>query len=245
MPGSLFNSADYPEMKALLGKTPICASVHRGFTRSGPALGHETERLPSQGFADPGTDPDPLPGASKTVSGEVPHITVRVIDYVNLPTDTRGELGANAKRILSDAGVALDFIECYHGGVEVGPEACASPLDPASLVLRIAPPKFAVKGRQLGYAAMTQEGGAYITVFIDTAQQKARVSNLSNGTYLGHVVAHEIGHLLLGAESHSSAGIMRPVWRPVDEEWMVRGFLLFDAGQASRMRERLMTQVNR
>ena len=92
---------------------------------------------------------------------------------------------------------------------------------------------------------MTPEGGAYITVFINPAQQKSRIESLSNGAFLGHAVAHEVGHLLLGANSHSSAGIMRPVWRTVDEEWMVKGALLFDAGQARRMRAVLVARAGR
>ncbi len=61
--------------------------------------------------------------------------------------------------------------------------------------------RFAVKGEQLGYAAMTKAGHA--SIFSDPEQQKARVSSLTNGTFLGHVVAREIGHLLLGANSHA------------------------------------------
>ena len=33
---------------------------------------------------------------------------------------------------------------------------------------------------------------------------------------LGHVMAHEIGHLLLGVNSHSSDGLMQPDWLPRD-----------------------------
>jgi hypothetical protein len=33
---------------------------------------------------------------------------------------------------------------------------------------------------------------------------------------------------------------MRPLWRPCDEEWMAKGVLMFDAGQAARMRAALI-----
>jgi hypothetical protein len=33
---------------------------------------------------------------------------------------------------------------------------------------------------------------------------------------LGHVIAHEIGHLLLGVNSHSRDGLMQPDWLPRD-----------------------------
>ena len=30
------------------------------------------------------------------------------------------------------------------------------------------------------------------------------------GTILGHILAHEIGHILLGTDVHASAGLMKP-----------------------------------
>ena len=163
-------------------------------------------------------------------------LTVRLMDYVNLPAGTRSEIAVTAKRLLGQAGVAVEFVECYSGGIETGAPACTRSLGPAELYLRIFQPKLAVKGEQLGYAAMTPEGGAYVTVFINPEQRQARASNLDDGVLLGHAVAHEIGHLLLGANSHTSSGIMRGVWRPVDEEWMAKGALVFDGAQAKRMR---------
>jgi hypothetical protein len=183
-----------------------------------------------------------VPGLSGTHAGDV-RITIRVMDFVNLPGDVRSEVAANAKRVLGQAGVAAEFVECFHDGVKTDVPVCAAPLGP-DVVLRILEPKQAMKDKQLGYAAMTAQGGACVTVFMDPAQRRARVSNLSDGVLLGHAVAHEIGHLLLGADSHSSSGIMRPRWRPCDEEWMVKSALLFDAGQAKRMRSALMERAS-
>jgi hypothetical protein len=179
-----------------------------------------------------------VPAFAKTPVCAIP-ITVRLFEYVNLPASARNDLTANARRVLGQAGIAVEFVECYSGGVETSGPPCTGPFGPSDVVLRIVEPKLAAKGEQLGYAAMTSQGGAYITVFINPVQQKARIGNLSNGAFLGHAVAHEIGHLLLGANSHSSAGIMRPKWRPVDEEWMVKGALLFGAAQGAKMRSTL------
>jgi hypothetical protein len=176
-----------------------------------------------------------IPSFSRTAVNEAHRLMIRMMDYVGLPANVRAELETNTKRILSRAGIGVDFVECYTGGVDTGLETCKGALGDSVLVLRIVQLKFAPKGEQLGYAAMTDEGGACITVFVNPAQQKAGVGSLSNGTLLGHAVAHEIGHLLLGANSHSPTGIMRPVWRPVDEEGMSKGVLLFNAGQAARM----------
>jgi hypothetical protein len=181
---------------------------------------------------------------AKTHAGEV-RITVRVHDYVKLPAEALSEIEANAKRVLGQAGVPVEFVECYHRGVETGVPACTGPLGPADLILRILEPKLAVNGEQLGFAAMTPEGGAYITVFINPAQRKARIGSLSDGSFLGHAVSHEIGHLLLGPNSHSSSGVMRSLWRPCDEEWMAKGALLFTNAQAKQMRLTLTERSSR
>jgi hypothetical protein len=184
-----------------------------------------------------------VPGFSKTPGA--PHIRVRVFDYVNLPSGAHAELQANAKRILGQAGVPVEFVECLRGGMETGVEVCHGQLGPFDFNLRIFQPKLAVRGEQLGYAAMTPDDGAFVTVFINPAERKARALSLSDGAFLGHAVAHEIGHLLLGPNSHSSSGIMRPVIRELDEEWMAKGLLLFSADQAQRMQANLMARLGR
>jgi hypothetical protein len=184
------------------------------------------------------------PAFSETPICDV-RLTVRLLEYVNLPAGTRSEIVVTARRLLVQAGVAVEFVECYSGGSETGAPKCTASLGPSDLYLRIFQPKLAVKGEQLGYAAMTPEGGAYVTVFINPEHRTARASNLDDGVLLGHAVAHEIGHLLLGANTHTSSGIMRPLWRPVDEEWMARGALVFDSGQARKMRATLIARSGR
>jgi hypothetical protein len=185
-----------------------------------------------------------VPGFSKPPVSDV-RLSIRVYDYVNLPASERSELTANAKRILGQAGVTVDFVECLADGGDTGAPACAAPLGPADLILRILPSKFAATGEHLGCAAVTPEGGALITVFSNPAQRKARADGLSDGVLLGHTVAHEAGHLLLGPGSHSFSGIMRPDWRRVEEERMAKGVLAFDASQASKMRSALMARAGR
>ena len=164
-------------------------------------------------------------------------ITVRVADSVGLSTGTRDELRASITGILGQAGITVDFIDCLIGGAKTGAAGCGDPLGPSDFVLRIFPPRLAMNSRQLGYAALTAKGGAYATVFLDPTRRAERVAGLTDGTLLGHAAAHEIGHLLLGPNSHSRTGIMRPFFGPSDEIRMAQGHpLLFSGGEAKRMR---------
>ena len=180
-------------------------------------------------------------GMAKTPESEL-RLTVRLMNYVNLPANTRRQLMENTGHVLGRAGIAIEFVECNNGDVSSGEPRCKTPVGPRDLVLRILDPKFRWKGEELGYAAQGPEGGSYITVFLNPRQPEARAANLSDGALLGHAVAHEIGHLLLGVNAHSRNGIMRPMWRRSDECSMAIGHLLFDAGQTSRMQAALMTR---
>jgi hypothetical protein len=53
---------------------------------------------------------------------------------------------------------------------------------------------------------------------------------------LGHVVAHELGHLLLGRGTHSAAGLMRA---DLDTNLAVQGRLLFTDAEARAIRAAL------
>jgi hypothetical protein len=59
---------------------------------------------------------------------------------------------------------------------------------------------------------------------------------VSIGQVLGHAIAHEIGHLLLNQQVHSSHGIMRGEWGFADFRDMTCGMLLFTPHQAEFLR---------
>jgi hypothetical protein len=47
---------------------------------------------------------------------------------------------------------------------------------------------------------------------VEPVTRLASTCNLTWTTVLGRVVAHEIGHLLLGTSDHEPAGLMRALW---------------------------------
>jgi hypothetical protein len=53
---------------------------------------------------------------------------------------------------------------------------------------------------------------------------------------LGHVIAHEIGHLLLNVQTHSASGIMRGRWDLWDVQNAIYGHFLFTRQQAETIR---------
>jgi hypothetical protein len=67
--------------------------------------------------------------------------------------------------------------------------------------------------------------GVLATVYLDRVERLAAVAQVRAADLLGHAIAHEIGHLLLGSTTHSATGLMRAVWsrdeirRARQEDW--------------------------
>jgi hypothetical protein len=66
-----------------------------------------------------------------------------------------------------------------------------------------------------------------------------RDSGASPARLLGTVAAHEIGHLLLGSQSHSAMGVMSAHWGETELRRVSMGGLRFTSEQASSMKERI------
>jgi hypothetical protein len=66
-------------------------------------------------------------------------------------------------------------------------------------------------------------------------------SHVSLASILGHGVAHEIGHLLLGTNSHAETGIMRARWQSEELASVSKGALFFSSNQSQEMRNKLAT----
>ena len=154
------------------------------------------------------------------------------------PYESRSAL-EEAKAILAHAGFAPEWITCAAGATT--PPRCTVPLAGAELAVRFAtPPPHArtVGALPLGYSLVDPEtqSGALATVYLDRVKWLARTSTAQVATLLGRVIAHELGHLLLGTPQHSRFGVMRAVW----SREMVRdnhpGTWRFSVGEAKQMR---------
>jgi len=80
-------------------------------------------------------------------------------------------------------------------------------------------------------------------IFVGRAESLAAGASLPADVILGTVIAHEIGHLLLGTNSHSSKGIMRGQWEGSDLREAGEGKLGFTSEQARRLRAGLMDRA--
>ena len=58
--------------------------------------------------------------------------------------------------------------------------------------------------------------GVLATIYVDRVEQMAGLSEASAALLLGRAIAHELGHLLLATNAHSTSGLMRARWSSGD-----------------------------
>lgn len=179
-----------------------------------------------------------------TRAAAVAHVTLTVRLYNNGQVPAAELLLARdtATAILSDGGLRIHVRQC---GPAVSPEAvpdrCAEPLKSVEVVLRVIDaPAFTTSVHPdafgVSYVVADTDRGWLATVFADRVRDAAARAGASQGALLGRVMAHELGHLLLGSGYHGPGGLMRAHWPDAmltrnGAEWQ------FSVAEAARMQD--------
>jgi len=80
--------------------------------------------------------------------------------------------------------------------------------------------------RALGFARPYARDGVRVTIFYDRVQELQRGRD-AVGVILGHIMTHELTHVLEAENAHAENGIMRSRWDERDFEAMRIGELYF------------------
>lgn len=112
-------------------------------------------------------------------------------------------------------------------------DACRARRDIALRIQASAPP--GLPGAQLAQANPFAPGGVNVTAFLDRVETAAFQQNRPVALLLAHVIAHEIGHVLLRSSEHSRSGVMSSHWNEHEFSRMPIGALLFSREQARQM----------
>jgi len=145
-------------------------------------------------------------------------ITIRIHDYAQIKSAVLLQAEQSAANILKEAGVDANWVECRVGETPSGDTACARPMAPLDVILNLLPRSMAKRSdfrdEVFGVAVEGTEKdfGFFASVFYDQVKDCAVLERIDLAPFLGAVMAHELGHLLLGKHSHSNAGLMRAGW---------------------------------
>jgi hypothetical protein len=76
-------------------------------------------------------------------------------------------------------------------------------------------------------------------VFFHRVQEISSKKDFPAWAILGHAIAHELGHVLLGPGNHTSSGLMIASLKRTDLPMMLQGYLVFSPEQAARVQAHL------
>jgi len=127
--------------------------------------------------------------------------------------------------------------------------ACGRPLEPGELALRIVPDPNGMPATSrdaLGHAVVLPETqDSYLASLLhDRVQSLAEEARCPRAIVLGHAMAHELGHLLLGTLEHSSQGLMRARWNGEDLRLAQRRSFRFLPQQAEQIHAGLRARLH-
>ncbi len=178
---------------------------------------------------------------SKVPVIQEPPVTVSVHNDAGIPLAVLLQAESEASRLFRQSGLELRWLNCSPPRLfKQNPSECATADFPRHLQLRVARHSLNLNEFAMGIAYLSADGtGCYADVFYDRASLVHEISHISMATILGHGIAHELGHLLLGTNSHAPAGIMRARWQPADLASASQGHLLFSTLESQEMRNKL------
>jgi hypothetical protein len=148
-------------------------------------------------------------------------LIVRIYNTAAIPRREVRAAERIAEKIFQSARIQFRWRECRTAS---GPSAeaddlCAEQLQPTEVMARLvviggADPSTSV----FGYALIDGEaqGGKLATIFADRVTAAALRLHVNRPTLMGRMLAHELGHLLLGSNSHAPRGLMRAWWTDTD-----------------------------
>jgi hypothetical protein len=169
-----------------------------------------------------------------------PQITISVHDYADVAPLRLAAAQMEARRIFEQAGLETVWLSCSPKLEKTEPGGC-SLVDSTHLVLKILSAKTDAhmrdRGDVLGNALLAGDGtGYYAYAFQDHI---GILEEKLGFAVLGYVLTHEVGHLLLGSNSHAVNGIMSPHWNGAELRRISEGTLVFLPSESRMLRERL------
>ena len=157
-------------------------------------------------------------------------VLVYVTNQAQIPPNVLTPALTEATRIYSGIGVRLLWTESsaaeYHFTVRI----ISTPLGGGRVT----------DFHALGAAPGTKEThGKLVYAYYGPIERLARRSGTDVVIILGHVIAHELGHLLLPYDAHTMIGVMGSGWDRAQVEGAKMGELTFTRSQGKAIRERL------
>jgi hypothetical protein len=181
-----------------------------------------------------------LPVLAAGGQGAPIQLQVSVFNSSPISSSTVEQAEREAGQVLHKVDVEVIWLNCPQ---EVSQSAslgrCSEMSVPSHLRLRIIRASHGLEASTVGMAFSEDGRGCYAEVFYEPIRQLEEETQVSSSVILGHAMAHELGHLLLGTNAHSPSGLMRAHWTRDDLIDATKGHLRFSEEQRLKLRSRL------
>jgi hypothetical protein len=180
---------------------------------------------------------------SKAQAPESARVTISAYNDAGVPADVLARAQTEASQVFRKAGIEVTWLNCKVPAINgESSRACREAIFAEHLHLRIVQKSLGLKRETMGISFQGDDGsGCYADLFYEPMEQLHSSDGADIANLLGHVAAHEIGHLLLGTNSHSVAGIMHAHWTAEELANAKVGRLVFLERESRGMKARLMT----
>jgi hypothetical protein len=157
-----------------------------------------------------------------------------MLDYADAPAEVREHAKAHATRIYDAIGVEIVWLQLRDV------RATDTPLLRSMVTIHLLSPDMA--DRMLGTTSvmgMATPGARVVKVLYQRVKQMSNRHSQPTGSLLGHVIAHEIGHLFLPPNPHVLSGIMQ---EDLDLRLVASASLWFTPGQGRTIRRNVIAR---
>ncbi len=185
-----------------------------------------------------------VPATAKVAPKTSVVVTISVHNDAAVPWGTIRGAENEASRVFREAGIDVEWMNCQAVSEETveteKSRNCREAIFPEHLQLRIVKRSVGLSTEVMGVSFLSGDGrGCQADLFYEGIEGLRQKSNASLASILGDVASHEIGHLLLGTNSHTPQGIMRAVWGHDELVSVTRRALSFSEKESAQMRAKL------
>jgi hypothetical protein len=183
--------------------------------------------------------------SAKTAAPDTARVTISVFNDAFVSQKALRGAEDVASRVFASADVQIEWMNCGRASETAEEQqACAATAFPEHLHIRIIQRSLMQNAPTLGLSYLDKDGsGCQAEVFYQAVAEVVAQSEVNVATILGNAMAHEVGHLLLGTNSHSAEGIMRAHWNPPDLAAASKGLLVFSERQKDEIRTKLDSKL--
>jgi hypothetical protein len=174
-------------------------------------------------------------------------ITIRIHNYAQANSSVLLDAEGAADDILRQAGTDAVWIECPIGQASSNRGDCSGHVSPLDFVVNLLPRSMSdrlhLRGGVLGVAfqAPGRDFGSTTAIFYDVVKDVTqRQGDLAQ--LLGDAIVHELGHLLLGTNSHSTTGLMSAFWSRKQLIVVQQRGLAFSSAEAERVQKAVLAR---